>query len=163
MKAELARVMKQVGVLYVDVYPCRLKPDGGIEFLVFRRRPDVIMPGVWQGISGKLVEDEKISAAFLRQVTKKTGSAPRRLFKLDYVNTFYDDHYDTVMFVPSAGCLVGDEISIDERLHDAYRFVDEAELVELLPFANQVNAFRLAAEYVRRFPEPGPTHELPVF
>ena len=46
-------LLRPVGVLYVDVYPFR-RCSGGVEFLVVRRRDDVVMPGSWQALSGKL-------------------------------------------------------------------------------------------------------------
>jgi len=162
MIEKFAHTMKQVGVLYVDVYPCRVTEAGNIEFLLFKRRDDVVMPGVWQGISGKIKENEKISAAFSRQVAKKVGHAPKRLFKLDMVNTFYDDYYDTVMFVPSAGCVVDNVTAIDETLHSEYKFVTEADLPEFIHFPNQLKAFEMAAEHLRKYRDGHPTNELPL-
>ena len=96
--------MKPLGVLYVDVYPYRLMTDGTPEFLIARRNDHVEMPSSWQFLSGKIKEGETIRHAFWRQSQHKLGVEPVRMFKVDFVNTFYDDYYDTVMMVPSAAC-----------------------------------------------------------
>ena len=96
--------LRPAGLLYVDVYPYFLPAGGGLEFLLLKRRADVVLPGVWQPVSGKIKEGEKFSEAFVRQAVEKTGQLPMRAFALDTVNAYFDTHYDTVMLVPSAAC-----------------------------------------------------------
>ena len=126
---EYAERMKPVGVLYVDVYPYRVLPDRSVEFLMLKRRSDVVMPSRWQAVSGKLRAKETIHSAFVRQVEKKTGHRVE-VAPLSQVNVFYDAHYDTVMMVPAAGAELGeDPISIDESLHVAHKWsrIEEAK------------------------------------
>jgi hypothetical protein len=142
---------KPLGVLYVDVYPYAYTESGELEFLLFRRLPSVVMPGQWQPICGKINKEERISEAFHRQVTKKTGFPPIELFKIDYVNIFYDDYYDTVMFVPSAACEVGREVTLDASLHDDAKFVKPSQLTEYGLFDAQLRAYDiLQATLARR-------------
>jgi len=124
-----------VGVLYVDVYPYRMRDDATVEFLLLRRRADVVMPDCWQAVSGKLLADERISHAFVRQVIAKTGQEPRQLHRFEAVTSFYDEYYDTVMMVPAAAVQLGaGEVRIDESLHQQSRWVTQAQAHALLPW-----------------------------
>jgi len=147
--ANYADRIHPVGVLYVDVYPYRMRDDDTLEFLLLRRRADVVMPDCWQAVSGKLRADERISHAFLRQVVAKTGQAPSRLHRLEAVTSFYDEYYDTVMMVPGAAAQLGaGDVRIDESLHQEFRWVSQAEAHELLPWRTSRAAIDAIAEAI---------------
>ena len=139
--------VRPVGVLYVDVHPFTVVGDA-IQFLVLRRRSDnELLPAEWQTVSGKLLPDERIVDGFNRQVSKKTGLVPERLFKLNSVATFFDEHYDTVMLVPNAVALLPHEsIKIDTSLHDAHEWLELDEALERLQWPTQKLAIRAIAD-----------------
>jgi dATP pyrophosphohydrolase len=135
--------LKPAGILYVDVYPYHLSDTGEPRFLLLRRVETGEMPGSWQPVSGKLQEGETIHAGFLRQVRVKTGHRPIELHKLDFVNTFYDAFYDTVMFVPSAACrLAGLDVTIAAKHHQDFRWVSASEAERLLDWPAQGQCIR---------------------
>lgn len=144
-----AERVRPVGVLYVDVYPFRVRNEI-VEYLLFRRRSDIVLPGQWQVVSGKIRVGERIADAFLRQVVKKVGAKPTSLHKLASVNTFYDEYYDTVMMVPAAAALMPNDIAVilDEELHVEYRWVSSEAAHELLPFSAQHDALSVIGEAV---------------
>lgn len=142
--------LRPAGILYVDVYPYRVSPVGDVEFLVLRRRGDVVLAGQWQAVSGKLRAGEQIADAFVRQVRTKTGRTPLAVFKLAEVATFYDDYYDTVMLVPGAAALLGDgDVTLRASLHVAHRWLSRTDACALLPFSGQHNALAVIEESVR--------------
>lgn len=133
--------LRPAGILYVDVYPYRLGANGRLEVLALRRREDVVLPGQWQAVSGKLDPGERMRAAFARQVKDKTGHAPVRLFDLGIVNTYYDDHYDTVMLVPAAAALLRcDEIVLNPEVHVEHRWISVEEAERYFPWRKQVES-----------------------
>jgi 8-oxo-dGTP pyrophosphatase MutT (NUDIX family) len=137
--------MKSVGVLYVDIYPFRVSLNNKIEFLLLKRRQEIVMPNVWQFVSGKIKENETIKEAFIRQTAEKTGLKLLNLFKIDFVNTFYDDYYDTVMLVPSAAAeLAPGNVVLSEKLHCEYKWASVSLVEELIPWSEQLVAFRKA-------------------
>jgi 8-oxo-dGTP pyrophosphatase MutT (NUDIX family) len=137
--------MKSVGVLYVDTYPFRVSSSNKIEFLLLKRIQDVVMPNVWQFVSGKIKENETIKEAFIRQTTEKTGLKLLNLFKIDFVNTFYDDYYDTVMLVPCAAAeLTPGNVVLSEKLHCEYKWASLSLVEELIPWSEQLVALRKA-------------------
>jgi 8-oxo-dGTP pyrophosphatase MutT (NUDIX family) len=137
--------LKDLGprVLYVNVYPLRIVGNK-TEFLLFKRRSDVVLPSIWQPVSGKIKKGQSISEAFKAQVMKKTGILPVRLLDVDYVNTYYDAYYDQVMLVPAAGALLAEDanLTLDLELHDESRWLDFSELPKFIPFHGQLEVFQ---------------------
>lgn len=154
---------KRPGILYVDVYPFHLDEQGLLRFLVLRRRDDVQLPGSWQPVSGKIREGERIREAFVRQVRIKTGQAPVELYKLDIVNSFYDDYYDTVMFVPCAACrLPTTDVTFSEEFHQDARWVTKDEASALLEWAVQIECIEQVSRRLSSSGGFGRFHALPV-
>lgn len=125
-------------ILYVDVYPYRIYEKRGLLFLLLKRREDVILSDDWQVVCGKIKEGERIKDAFQRQIQSKTGQIPLELYKLDFINYFYDDYYDSVLMVPCAAAhLSSSQVKIDSNLHSEYKWVDYEEAKQLLAWENQ--------------------------
>jgi dihydroneopterin triphosphate diphosphatase len=140
---KFSKRMKSVGVLYVDVYPFRISSNNEPEFLLLKRNQDVVMPSIWQIVSGKIRERETIKEAFIRQTTEKTGLKPLSLFKVDFVNTFYDENYDTVMLVPSAAAeLAPGDVVLSEKLHCEFKWASLSLAEELIPWSEQLVGLR---------------------
>lgn len=132
---EYADRIKPAGVLYVDVYPYRVLANRSVEFLMLKRRPDVVMPSRWQAVSGKIRKGEAIQAAFVRQLKNKTGHDVDSVASLGLVNVYHDAHYDTVMMTPAASArLTEDDIKLDETLHVAHQWCGISEAKEYLPW-----------------------------
>ena len=121
----------------MDVYPYMLQENNNIRFLFLLRKEDGELPSSWQPVSGKILKGETIRAAFKRLVVTKTGQQPTEMYKLDRVNIFYDDYYDTVMFVPSAACRLSSNTVVLSSLHSDYKWVNEQEATELLEWETQ--------------------------
>lgn len=155
--------IKPVGVLYVDVYPYFLNEDGLPEYLLLKRRSDVSLPDSWQTVSGKILAEESISSAFVRQVRQKTGQTPVRLFKIDYVNTYFDQDYDTVMLVPVAACqLQSREILLNSSLHSDSKWSSLETALSLLKWPNQRHSLEIVDGMIRTKDAITPFHVLPV-
>lgn len=156
-------IVKPVGVLYVDVYPYFLNEDGTVEYLLLKRRADVPLPESWQAVSGKILADEEIASAFVRQVRLKTGQNPERMFKIDLVSTFYDQEYDTVMLVPVAACrLASREIRLNSALHNDFEWCLHEKASAMLVWPNQRQAIELADFMIRTVGAITLFHELPI-
>lgn len=141
LSAELLQQSQLPRILCVDVYPFR-KTQAQVEYLIFRRKASVVMPGVWQPICGKLGAGEAISAAFRTQVMKKTGVVASTFVLLDHVTTYYDQHYDAVMLVPSVGVEIqAPALLLDASLHDEFRWVAYADINDFIRFEGQKAAY----------------------
>lgn len=141
--------LHSLGVLYVDVYPWRKAKDGQIEFLILKRKDQVELNSTWQAISGKLIKNEKISDAFWRLVYKRTGLEAVSIFKIDYVNVFYDAYYDTVMHVPVAAAELKylSEVKLSD-LHVDFAWVKLDDALNKLIWPNQQLSLRLMHDMI---------------
>lgn len=129
-------------VLYVDVLPFR-RHGSCLEFLLFKRRPDVVMPDTWQPACGKLTKGLSISASFRDQAYKKTGVSDGEIVPIDSLNSYYDHHYDCVMLVPCAGFEMKSDspVRIDEKLHCEFRWVSYEDIPRFIKYRGQLNAY----------------------
>lgn len=138
--------LKRAGILYVDVYPYHVDPAGAVLFLFLLRNDAGELPDSWQPVCGKIATGERIRHAFVRQVKSKTGQIPAELYKLDVVNTFYDDFYDTVMFVPCAACRLGSlKVEISPEHHTQYAWLDLEEARKRLEWPVQIQCVETIA------------------
>lgn len=141
---EIADRIQRPAILYVNVYPVCRMPDGHFSCLLLQRRQDVVLPGVWQPVSGKLLAGESILAGFARQMQMKTGVQGAGLKPLEYVNTYFDSHYGTVMMVPAAAAFLRRdvEICLDDALHTGYRWVDLVDIGRYITYPGQLECYR---------------------
>lgn len=128
----------------VDVYVFR-KSRKRVQFLVLRRRDNVVLGSIWQSIHGKIEPGESAVDTAVREVTDHTGLEPHRIYSADYINQFYDHKSDTVVLAPSFAVLVGpgDEPTLSPEYGD-YAWCDLEETVARLPWSGQ----RWAARHI---------------
>ena len=70
------------------------------EYLVLRRAPGRIFPGLWQPVTGRVEPDERVPLAALRELGEETGIGPddiEAFFDLDLTVSFYDEGRDAVV------------------------------------------------------------------
>ena len=112
------------------------EPGTSVEILMLRRSPSkVVLPGLWQCVSGSLEEGESIAAGALRELHEETGFGAAEIeafFDLDQVNQFHEPSVGAI--VSSAVFAVRVRADAQPELsheHDAMRWVPPAEALEL--------------------------------
>ena len=114
---------------------------GGVEpeFLLIRRAPGRIFPGLWQCVTGGPEAAERIPQVALREVAEETGFGPEHIegfYDLDMVSSFYDEGPDAIVsgaiFALRGGAAAEPRLS-DE--HDAFRWAaaDDARALVVWP------------------------------
>jgi 8-oxo-dGTP pyrophosphatase MutT (NUDIX family) len=121
----------------VECWIFRVPPGGsGPEFLLIRRAPGRIFPGLWQCVTGGVEPGERIPMAALREVREEVGFGPDEIeafHDLDQVTHFYDEGPDAVI----AGAIFairvrpGTEPTLSHE-HDGARWVDRDEALRLV-------------------------------
>ena len=109
------------------------------EFLLIRRAPGRIFPGLWQCVTGGPEPGERIPQVALREVAEETGLGTadfEGFYDLDMVSAFYDEGPDAIVsgaifaiqVRPTAEPQLSDE-------HDAFRWAatDEARALVIWP------------------------------
>ena len=111
-------------------------PETSVEILMLRRSPSkIVLPGLWQCVSGSLEEGESIAAGALRELQEETGFGAAEIeafFDLDQVNQFHEPSVGAI--VSSAVFAVRVRADAQPELsheHDSMRWVPPAEALEL--------------------------------
>jgi 8-oxo-dGTP diphosphatase len=97
------------------------------DVLLLRRAPDRILPGLWQGVSGRVEADERIVDAACREVLEETGISASRagtLYDLDFVNSFHWAAADAIVLSAQFALAVDGGVEpVLSHEHDASRWV----------------------------------------
>jgi dATP pyrophosphohydrolase len=126
----------------VDVYVFR-HTRNQIQFLLLRRRPDVVLGDTWQSIHGKIEPGERAVEAAMREVEERTGFVPKKLYSADYINQFYDHASDTIVLAPAFAAMIdaSNKLRVSQEYSD-YAWCDLEETVARLPWSGQRWAVR---------------------
>jgi 8-oxo-dGTP pyrophosphatase MutT (NUDIX family) len=84
----------------VECWIFRVPAGRSPEYLLIRRAPDRIYPGLWQCVTGAIDEGEEIPAAALREVAEETGFGPDAIeafYDLEQVEPFYSEVHDALV------------------------------------------------------------------
>jgi 8-oxo-dGTP pyrophosphatase MutT (NUDIX family) len=121
----------------VECWVYRVPPGGAApEFLLIRRAPDRIFPGLWQCVTGGLEPGERVPLAALREVREEVGFGPAEVeafYDLDQVSHFYDEGPDAVVAAAIFAVRVGPDV--EPRLsteHDGFRWVGREAALRLV-------------------------------
>ena len=111
-------------------------PGTSTEILMLRRSPSkIVLPGLWQCVSGSLEDGESIVAGALRELQEEIGFGAAEIegfFDLDQVNQF---HAPAVAAIVTSAIFAvrvraGAEPALSHE-HDAMRWVPPAEALEM--------------------------------
>jgi dihydroneopterin triphosphate diphosphatase len=113
----------------VDVWMFRVV-DGDPEVLLLRRSAGRILPGLWQGVSGRLEDGERVVEGALRELREETGLLPatiEAMYDLDFVNQFHFAPLDAVLTAAVFAVRLGPSTPVTlSHEHDASRWVSLA-------------------------------------
>jgi 8-oxo-dGTP pyrophosphatase MutT (NUDIX family) len=140
-----------VSPLRPDLVDCWIYRVGasGPEILLLRRAPGRILPGLWQCVSGRLEDGERVAMGALRELAEETGLGAadvEAFFDLDLVNTFHEPAYDAIVMSAVFAVRVRPDADVTvSPEHDAWRWVpiDDAHREVAWP------GYRTAIERIR--------------
>jgi dATP pyrophosphohydrolase len=122
--------------------------EKGIEFLLLKRGNDQIYPGLWQMVTGKIIEGEQAFETALREIKEETGLKPTQLWVAPTVNSFYEPKDEYVCLLPVFAAKVDAESKIEiSNEHTEYKWLKKEESKELLAWPGQRNAVDIIEDY----------------
>ena len=141
--------MTDIQVRVIDAYVFR-KTNNGLLFLILKRAKTKLYEHIWQGVAGKIEEDESAPEAAKRELLEETGLVPNRMFIADHVSQFYEVHGDRINLVPVFGIEVDSEVIKLSDEHSEYKWVTLEEALEHLVWKGQKEGINVVNDMVLR-------------
>jgi dATP pyrophosphohydrolase len=134
----------------VAVYVYRRVPSG-VEFLQIRRSTQSrTHHESWQTVYGGIEAGETAVQAALRELKEETGLVPARMFQVEYLESFYFQHSDSLTFMPVFAVEVSPEAIITlNHEHTAARWVPEGDIGGAFMWRTQREALGILLEALR--------------
>jgi dATP pyrophosphohydrolase len=138
----------------IAVYVYRRTP-AGVEFLQIHRTDATgEYQRSWQTVYGGVefrsggVKETAVQAA-LRELQEETGLSPKKMWQVEYLESFYFKPHDYVLVMP----VFAVEVSGDEPIrlnaeHDAFRWVPEREIATHFMWRTQREALQYLLEAI---------------
>lgn len=133
----------------VSVYCFRLGEQGP-EYLALHRREGLDRLGkTWQAVHGGIAPGETAVQAAWREVREETGLSPIGFWELDYVEAHYSPYQDLVRLIPCFAAQFPEGLRIElGPEHDEYRWTSLEEVLEMMLWRSQREAFRITHEEI---------------
>lgn len=150
-----------------DLVACwlfRVDGAGRLEILLIRRAATGSYPGLWQCVTGRLEDGERIADGAWREVREETGLAAGDIdgfFETEIVNWFHERTTDGLWSeaVFAARVRATASVTISDE-HDDQRWVTAAEAHELVPWRAYHRAIE-QVEWLVTNPERAAVYRLP--
>ena len=118
-------------------------------FLLLKRVSGKIYPGIWQGVTGKIDDNELPYQAALRELKEETGLIPKKIWTIDKVNTFYDAKKNIMNLIPVFGVKVDTQKVILSNEHIEYKWCNINEAIKLLIWTQQKKGIKIFHEMLK--------------
>ena len=106
-------------------------------YLLLKRSPEQIYPGIWQCVTGKIEAGEKPHETALRELNEETGLTPLSMWTVDQVNHFFETEQNRMNLIPIFGVEVESEMVTLSPEHTEYKWCKIDEGVDLLLWNQQ--------------------------
>jgi len=113
------------------------------KFLLLKRSDDKIYPGIWQGVTGKIKDEEPPYKTALRELKEETGLVADKMWTADKVNIFYDAKENIMNLIPVFGVVVHSKEIILSEEHSEYKWCSIDETVKLLTWEQQKKGVKI--------------------
>ena len=113
------------------------------EFLLLKRSDDKIYPGIWQGVTGKIKDEEPPYKTALRELKEETGLDADKMWTADKVNIFYDAKENIMNLIPVFGVVVYSKEIVLSKEHSEYKWCSIDETVKLLTWEQQKKGVKI--------------------
>ena len=135
---------------FIQTYLLRHSRDGSMQYLLLRRaKNEVLYPGMWQMITGRIEAGETAVECARREILEETGLECPSVMVVPYVASFYFAPDDSIHHVPVfAAEVAGDAAVRLSEEHDEHVWLNFDEAWERLVFPGHREGLRILREYL---------------
>lgn len=147
--------MPEICARFVDCHIFRRGP-AGVEYLVMKRAPGILLGGTWQMVSGHIEPGETAYEAAYRELLEETGLKPLHFYQASYVNRFYLAVTDQIILSPvfAAEVPADADVVLSEE-HTDFVWVPYDQALERYPWPGQRKSLAVIREqFIDREPLP---------
>ena len=112
-------------------------------FLLLKRANNRIYPGIWQGVTGKIDNNELPFQTAIRELEEETKLSPKQLWTIDKVNMFYDAKNNIMNLIPIFGVRVETKNVVLSNEHVEYKWCNIDEAIKLLTWEQQKKGLKI--------------------
>ena len=128
--------MSDLIVRVIDLYIYRYE-NSEIKFLLLKRSKDRIYENLWQGVTGKIEDNESPWETAIRELYEETGLKPHKAFVVDYVSKFYEHDKGRINLIPVFAVEVKEkEINLSKE-HSRYQWLNYKNAKKKLTWRGQ--------------------------
>lgn len=128
------------GMKITLVEACVFRRTGAEILFLLLKRKSRNYEGLWQGISGKIEDNEKAWETALRELREETGLKASSIFTADYVSAFYEAFKDRIVQIPVFGIEVESDVVKLSSEHSEFQWVKLGKALKLLTWRGQREA-----------------------
>ena len=129
-------VMPKIRIRVIDAY-VYTKTNIEMKFLLLKRAKTKLYEHLWQGVAGKIEENETAYQAAIRELKEETGFDPVNIFVADHISKFYEAHRDRMNLVPVFGMQVENmEVALSNE-HSEFKWLDFEDAYKMLVWNGQ--------------------------
>ena len=110
---------------------------------MLKRSDDKIYPGIWQGVTGKIKDEEPPYKTALRELKEETGLVADKMWTADKVNIFYDATENIMNLIPVFVVVVCSKDIVLSEEHSEYKWCSIDETVKLLTWEQQKKGVKI--------------------
>ncbi len=133
----------------VEVCVFRIRGDRGEVLLLRRAKGEVLYPGLWQLVTGGVLEGETSLQAAQRELREETGLEPVRFWIAPSTSSFYDPLQDAIVVIPLYAAQVGSNAEpVLSGEHDRYEWQGFGEAARMLVWPGQREGLAIVDSYI---------------
>jgi len=123
------------------------KVNNEMQFLLLKRSPQKVYPGLWQMVSGHVKKGETALQTALRELKEETGLKPFRLWVAPNVNSFYSPGEDSISVIPVFVAQVRNNKVLISGEHSEFKWLNSEEAKKNLAWVGQRRSVDIIKEY----------------
>lgn len=141
--------MSNIITNYVEVH-IAIKEKDHYKFLLLKRNEnDKVYPGIWQMITGGIMQNESIREGVFREIKEETGIIHVHVYSMPKVNTFYFDYGDAICLSPVFLAITENKnVTISDE-HTEFVWVSYEEAIKLIHWPDQIESLMMIQRYLK--------------